>query len=851
MRYAMLSIVAALALGPLAHAQTAVIGTRTADGKISFDEIEELLIDQSHKVRLAPESTTSLDNNTSKRLNKIEIRQAGLLRLDAKGRIVHLNGPKSESDVVLPENLSVKAPTGLDTLAKGLALTLVKSKKSKDTSALPQEQFFMYEAGPSPDRAVLNFLLQAWAFRNEDEQLEAMEGFVRSFPTSPAREEFRALLQQQLAAGRDAFENGGPWTGLLQTRKYALLARRAFPGDQQLGALHDAIQGRIGFVVHSVIRLRSLANLFEWDAFLDQYAPFEPYQGSSKEHAQNGLAADGGAGCVPVSFDAAGIGLCAFEELRLLRRRALEESARQHARRARAFTLRDDHEAAIREIRFALLRDPANTETKQTLDDENVLGATQEAKRNAAARKPLAPDSPAGRRFTRALSDAKHAIADKAFKKAEDAIQEAEAQDEGAPEILLAKAQLLASTERLSDSVPLLDRYDRLVVDPAAVAEGVRVRDDILYDLNTKRDALKAAIKGLLADGDFTGAHDKLEEALTLDGNDDDFLYFAGYVDAALRRDAPAKELLNKFLTRSNSLTGDLVRRNHARRIVALLSASPRSAAAAGTPSWFSGRRLPEGVVYCPESIAFQLPFDSVVNGKTRIAFNWDRGRLDSIVTTFEDEKAKAAYRAWGESGAQQTPDEALGKFYFYYLPTSQIRGVRAKKVAKATAAPLHVAKATAAAPLHLADDDGEPQVVLADSPQVNPRVMALLGLPVTTLVAGNSFFNPFLWDSIHYFSAVYDGDGRVESASEWNVDNRLTFAWDGDRLKEIRAYRRNSAEPYYTRSISYSGSQIAEEGYSGNGRGGKIRYIYKDGGLREIRADGPDGKAWIVHPRS
>ena len=163
----------------------------------------------------------------------------------------------------------------------------------------------------------------------------------------------------------------------------------------------------------------------------------------------------------------------------------------------------------------------------------------------------------------------------------------------------------------------------------------------------------------------------------------------------------------------------------------------------------------------------------------------------------------------------------------------------------------VHVAHDDKGRPI-LIDDDKHPEVVLPDHPYVDPAVLAIVeGAPVTSVISGNSFFNPFLWDGVHAFTVRYDAQGRAESAQEWNADNLVRFSWDGNQLVAIRAYRKGSDSPYYQRTITYSGSTITGEDYQVNGRTGKIKYIYTNGkNLQQIKIEN-EGKEWTARPRS
>jgi len=66
--------------------------------------------------------------------------------------------------------------------------------------------------------------------------------------------------------------------------------------------------------------------------------------------------------------------------------------------------------------------------------------------------------------------------------------------------------------------------------------------------------------------------------------------------------------------------------------------------------------------------------------------------------------------------------------------------------------------------PPHLVDEHGLPRILLQESPQFNAAALSVLEGPLATGIAGNSFFNPFIWDGLHYFSLTYDTEGRMSS---------------------------------------------------------------------------------------
>jgi tetratricopeptide (TPR) repeat protein len=804
-----------LLLAPLALAQSVVVGTRAPDGKISFETVEDFQINNSRKIRLLPEQSDDVDPNVVRKLSKIDMAQAGLLRNDGTGRIVSLNGPRAPRDIVLPENFNLRASTPAKDVPGRLGLTLVRNKKTKQADLLAPELFVVALFGNTPDESVRDFISKDWAFANLDEQFAAMRGFVTSFPSSPATKIFRDSLERRISAALARLEEGGAYSDFLAARRFSELARQAFPADAPLQALDDRMADRIKFIADRPKLMRSLAALGDWDTLLDKYQDFERYEAS-------------------------------FPEMRALHEEALEESARTHARRARTFEQRSDYDHASREASAALVRDPSNREIRKLLGDEKLLASQGEALSNASRRRILPKGLPAEVRFGNAISYADRAIADKDFKKAQDSLQDAEHENPGAPEIILERAKLLAAQGRNSEALPLLDQYDRLVTDPAEREKGYNVRRQVLYDLDKLKDATREQIAALLKDGQYSKLDELLRGALKLDGEDPDFLYQAGVTAAILRDKERAKTILTEFLAHSNAIGVDPKLRDRARRILSIVE-QPKASV-----------RKPDSPYYDPQSLAFQIPIDSVQGNKVHMTFNWANARLESIRTTFDDDKGAQAYRALvvagaADSGALSAASADTGNFYFEYHPTGALREVLPKPSPPAAAKPyiVHVAHDDKGRPI-LIDDDKHPEVVLPDHPYVDPAVLSIVeGAPVTSVISGNSFFNPFLWDGVHAFTIRYDAQGRAESAQEWNADNLVRFSWDANQLVAIRAYRKGSESPYYQRTITYSGPMITGEDYSVNGRNGKIKYIYTNGkNLQQIKIEN-EGKEWTARPRS
>jgi hypothetical protein len=406
------------------------------------------------------------------------------------------------------------------------------------------------------------------------------------------------------------------------------------------------------------------------------------------------------------------------------------------------------------------------------------------------------------------------------------------------------QVKLLAARDRHAEALPLLNAYDRAVAAPAARELGTAARTEILSDLERKRTALKQQLQKLLHDGDYSKLSTAVIPALGLDPDDDDFLYYGGAVAAIFGDRAAANERLTRYLLKSNSLRGDPESRDRALHMRALLDA-PKTGRTAGAPNWLSGRPVADGIYYCPASAAFQLPIDTIAGYKLKMSFQWDGSRLIAITSTFDDDKGLQNYRAL--SG----PGDPRGNFFFGYAGADrQVQVASTRKIEGPVTLPELRVLHEAATPPHLVDEHGLPRIVLRDSAQFNVAVLSVLEGEIPVGIAGNSFFNPFIWDGLHYFSLTYDWQGRLNSAREWHADNLVRFTWSGDRLTEIRAFREDSPTPYYQRTISYSGAMILGEIYTQATKTGQIKYVYSGKVLQQVKVeDGGvhDGKTWTV----
>src|SRR6202030_1670637 len=114
-------------------------------------------------IKLLPDSKGKVDPNAVKRLPKTELAQAGIIRADGN-HLVRLKGAGAEREIVLPENFALKSAANVSDVPGRLVLTLVHSKKAKQSDTLAPELFFAYLNGSTPDGAALDFVSKDWAF---------------------------------------------------------------------------------------------------------------------------------------------------------------------------------------------------------------------------------------------------------------------------------------------------------------------------------------------------------------------------------------------------------------------------------------------------------------------------------------------------------------------------------------------------------------------------------------------------------------------------------------------------------------------------------------------------------------
>jgi hypothetical protein len=306
------------------------------------------------------------------------------------------------------------------------------------------------------------------------------------------------------------------------------------------------------------------------------------------------------------------------------------------------------------------------------------------------------------------------------------------------------------------------------------------------------------------------------KEGLELDEHDLDFLVHAGLNSAILRKNADAAEKLDQYLSLSQTPGADQKRRAEVYNALAAIKGNKNLPEPEGKPNWFSGYKSPPGVLYCPLSL---IPNARIVDVKARkqtSVYQWNGDQLTTIRTTSQD------------------PMDKESTFYFEYFKNPP--GVR-----RVAAEPFDDAKKEAAGPRFtpkgtVGTGTGA-YLGLPNYPEIDPlMVERLTGKRVATIVAGNPYFHPFVWNGLYSFIAEYDDQGRVKSArqiADGDLGARIMdFKWDGWKLMEV-AERGGD----YKRTMTYSGNILMEETIAFRGKVSKIEYKYKGEQLIEANS--------------
>ena len=751
---------------------------------------EKILINGKLKIRLASAGDSQLSGESYKKLTQ-ELIAASPIRVTARGWFARRVG--NGWAPVAPDGAQVKGSIELASLWSSATFEVQQEKSSK-RSQLRGSEVFAVLPGEDSGGAVVDFLNDPLNFTGVgerdaaasfDERMSLLVGIATSLNDADSRR-LRGMLLEQMVPVLEQSETGLlKYSDLERALRFADVSDRAFPGDPRQKQVRGGLRAQKASIDARVAILKALGAGEQWDAVIEKYGDFE-------------------------RFDAS------FDDVRKLRDRSFHESARMHFDEGQQFYKREQFTPALVEMKLAHLRSPEDRHIAEQLE----IARLQEAKWNSSriVAKPVDIRSPEQRQFDKSISGAESDIDDKRYDAADEELSNAEALNKDSPRVLLTRARLLQGRGHLQEAINTLDQYDRLVNTDAEVKAGFDLRDKIDHVLTVARESATTRLHQAELDGDYAEALKAANDGFNLDSTDPLFLYHAGTNSAIMRQVDDAQKRFKAYLTASQARNEEHELRARVFSILPLLRGSRQPPQ--GAPNWFSGYPSRNGLLYCPVSIVPNVkPLQIRGSRKLMVEYSWKAGLLEAVHTT----------NAPGEHGFD---------LYFDYFPDQ-------KSVRRIATEPFKPEKEQPPPPrLTPAGTVGSgpgTYFALFNHPVLDPHMVeALTGKRVATVVAGNPWFHPFVWNDIHTFLAAYDSSGHLTSATEITAGaphRTLDFSWDSDRLMAI-SERPGADSELYRREMSYSGDRITGETIHFGARTSRIEYKYQGDQLVEANCE-------------
>lgn len=765
----------------IAFAQAGVLVSQSAKG-IQFSEAISIVINGKDKV-LNLGSEPRLDGPVGK-LPAVKLdgtlvkdQNASALVLSTEGSLVY----------VMPEGLPKNAPVSIGAAWTGATISYKKSKSDKAPEEIPASAFIAFLPGDTQelvglcmDERLLRLI--GGSGKSFATQLDLIAATVKAYPSDPALTRLQKYVEDSMRARYQQFESG---TATVEILKQALqlsdLSLAVYPNAPEQAKLRDQINGTKVWLDRKVAVLRAVAAGNEWDQYILDDRDFERYEP-------------------------------AFPDLMNLRLQALKASLELHRRSGEDLLQEREFEAAYREFRVAALRQPSDKMLQQRVLMTWTDYSREVALDNQRNRKQLGT----GEReiLNQAIQFASNYKNENKLELALKSITDAEAIDPNSLSMLLKKAEILGAQREFSQAFVVLDRYDLRAVDDEREKSST-LRNELLFKQKSSLEDVKDQIQKAWADGSYHKLHDLALQGLHAKDDDPDLLYQAGTASLITREPKRSQAFFARYLEVTNTLDANTEQRSKVRALMA--SIKETSQTESGESNWLSGKKLPQSVYYCPVSLAFQPRIDRIeASNKMRINYEWSGDQLLSITPSFEK-----AEHATGEKRIVFTYNETFPQVVF---------------VSEGDARP---SKPTTSDPDELLRHSS---LVLLNNPYIDPdAVEKLTGKTVALGISGNRFFEPFVWDKVHYFHFKYDSSGRVAEAREIAEPNgslgdlALEFDWDGLQLTAIRGYQgpdQKHRTQIYERTMRYEDGRLLAEEIQSGGKSSRIKYNYNGGRL-------------------
>lgn len=609
-------------------------------------------------------------------------------------------------------------------------------------------------------------------------QLSLISAIVKAYPKDPAASALQQYVESAMRSRYERFQGGLANTEVLnQALKYKDLSQSLFPDLPEHVKLREQIGQLKIWLDRKVAVLRAFASGEAWDQFVIADSDFDQYESS-------------------------------FPDLAKLRTQALQKSLESHRKAGEELASEREYGAAYRQFRLASMRQPSDRVLAQQVTSSWANYSREVALDKQSERKQLS----VGEReiLNQAIQFATNYKNENKLDLALNSITQGEAVDPNSLPLLLKKAEVLGARSEFAKAFAALDQYDLRAVDEERTTAS-SLRNDLLFKQTSTLEDVKDQMKKAVADGKFVQLHELALKGLRASDNDPDLLYQAATAFIISREKQKSRELFMRYLSTTNTLDANPDQRNKVRSLLASIT-NESAMAESGTRNWLSGKKLPDNVFYCPISLAFQPKIDHIdASGKMKVAYEWNGDQLLSITPTFE--------KAEKNTGERKT-NFAYGDKFPQVIAVSE-----------GDARP---------APPSSSDPDDQLRhsaVVILNNPYIDPdAVEKLTGRNVSLVMTGNRFFEPFVWDRVHFFRLNYDSFGRVAHAVELADASgalsgfSLDFEWDGQHLMAVRGYQ--GADPahrsqVYERTMEYQGGDLVAEDISSSGKRAHIKYNY------------------------